>query len=88
MSETLNLLVIGDIIGRAGRKALADHLPTLIDQYGIAFTVANGENLAHGFGLTQKVADEMFKLGVDVLTNGNPSDDLIFCQTCQTYPQY
>ncbi|NWF37550.1 YmdB family metallophosphoesterase [Mariprofundus sp. NF] len=71
MSETLNLLVIGDIIGRAGRKALADHLPVLIDQYGIAFTVANGENLAHGFGLTQKVADEMFKLGVDVLTNGN-----------------
>ncbi|ATX80770.1 hypothetical protein Ga0123461_2370 [Mariprofundus aestuarium] len=71
MSETLNVLVIGDIIGKAGRTALANHLPALIDRHQVDFTVANGENLAHGFGLTKKVADEMFKIGVDVLTNGN-----------------
>jgi len=71
VSETLNVLLIGDIIGKAGRRALSEHLPDLIDQHDIAFTVANGENLAHGFGLTKKVADEMFKIGVDVLTNGN-----------------
>ena len=71
MSETLNVLIIGDVVGRAGRRALADHLPGLIDRYQVGFTVANGENLAAGFGLNEKVANELFKLGVDVLTNGN-----------------
>lgn len=67
----LNILIIGDIIGRAGRRALEEHLPRLIDKYSIDFTVANGENLASGFGLNRKTADEVFSLGVDVLTNGN-----------------
>ena len=71
MSEPLNILVIGDIIGRAGRRALGEHLPTLIDMHRIDFVVANGENLAHGFGLNESVASEMFKIGVNVLTNGN-----------------
>ena len=71
MSETLNVLVVGDIIGKAGRRALTEHLPSLIDKHRIDFVVANGENLAHGFGLNERVANEMFKLGVDVLTNGN-----------------
>ena len=71
MPEALNILVIGDVIGKAGRRALAEHLPTMIDEHRIDFVVANGENLAHGFGLTNKQADEMFALGVDVLTNGN-----------------
>jgi metallophosphoesterase (TIGR00282 family) len=71
MSEQLNILVIGDIIGKAGRRALTEHLPMLIDTHRLDFVVANGENLAHGFGLTGKIADEMFDLGVDVLTNGN-----------------
>ncbi|ATX80976.1 hypothetical protein Ga0123462_0097 [Mariprofundus ferrinatatus] len=71
MSEKLNVLVIGDIIGKAGRRALAEHLPGLIDQYQVDFTVANGENLAAGFGLNARVAEEMFALGVDVMTNGN-----------------
>ncbi len=71
MSEQLNILVIGDIIGKAGRRALTEHLPALIDTHCLDFVVANGENLAHGFGLTGKIADEMFDLGVDVLTNGN-----------------
>lgn len=71
MSESVNILVIGDIIGKAGRRALTEQLPSLIETHAIDFTVANGENLAHGFGLTKKVADEMFKVGVDVLTNGN-----------------
>ncbi|RMH59367.1 MAG: YmdB family metallophosphoesterase [Zetaproteobacteria bacterium] len=71
MPELINILVIGDIIGRAGRRALSEHLPRLIDQHRIDFTVANGENLAAGFGLTRKTAEEMFALGIDVLTNGN-----------------
>jgi len=71
MSETLNILAIGDIIGRAGRRALKEHLPGLIDRHNVDFVVANGENLAAGFGLTEKTAEEMFALGIDVLTNGN-----------------
>jgi 2',3'-cyclic-nucleotide 2'-phosphodiesterase len=71
MPELLNILAIGDIIGRAGRRALQSHLPGLIDRHRIDFVVANGENLASGFGLTEKTAEEMFALGVDVLTNGN-----------------
>jgi metallophosphoesterase (TIGR00282 family) len=71
MSEQLNILVVGDIIGKAGRRALTEHLPVLIDTYHVDFVVANGENLAHGFGLTGKIADDMFDLGIDVLTNGN-----------------
>jgi len=71
MPELLKILAIGDVIGRAGRRALRSALPALIDHHQIDFVIANGENLAAGFGLTEKTADEMFKLGVDVLTNGN-----------------
>lgn len=71
MSEQLNILVIGDIIGKAGRRALTEHLPVLIDTHRLDFVVANGENLAHGYGLTKKIANDMFDLGIDVLTNGN-----------------
>lgn len=71
MPELLNILAIGDIIGKAGRRALREHLPGMIDRHAVDFVVANGENLAAGFGLTEKTADEMFEIGVDVLTNGN-----------------
>ncbi len=67
----LNILLIGDIVGKAGRRALTRGLHHLVDQHMVDFVVANGENLAAGFGLTQKCANEMFRLGVDVLTNGN-----------------
>lgn len=43
MSGALNILVIGDVIGKAGRRALAEHLPALIDEHRIDFVVANGE---------------------------------------------
>ncbi|MFC1536974.1 TIGR00282 family metallophosphoesterase [Pseudomonadota bacterium] len=71
MSDALNTLIIGDIIGRAGRRALHEHLPRLIDTHQIDFVIANGENLAAGFGINLKLADEMFDVGVNVLTNGN-----------------
>lgn len=71
MSEAINTLIIGDIIGRAGRRALQEHLPRLIDLHQLDFVIANGENLAAGFGINIKLADEMFELGVNVLTNGN-----------------
>ncbi len=71
MSNSLNILIIGDVLGKAGRRALRDHLPHLLDEHQIDFCVANGENIAAGFGTTLKLADELFTLGVDVITNGN-----------------
>jgi len=71
MPDSINILIIGDVLGKAGRRALRDHLPHLIDDHQIDFCVANGENLAAGFGTTIKLADELFCIGVDVITNGN-----------------
>ncbi|UCG53951.1 MAG: TIGR00282 family metallophosphoesterase [Dehalococcoidia bacterium] len=65
------VLVIGDIIGSPGRQAVKRLLPRLIEQYGIDFVIANGENVAGGLGLTSNTAKELFGVGVDVITSGN-----------------
>lgn len=67
----MRILFIGDICGRPGRLALRERLGRLIDTHYIDLVVANGENAAAGFGLTVDVADELFGLGIDVLTSGN-----------------
>ncbi|MBZ0325330.1 MAG: YmdB family metallophosphoesterase, partial [Alphaproteobacteria bacterium] len=67
----MRLLYCGDIVGRAGRRAVIDRLPGLRAALGLDFVVANGENAAHGFGITAKICGELFEAGVDVLTSGN-----------------
>lgn len=67
----MNLLFIGDIIGEPGRMILARKLGRLIESEGIDLVVANGENAAGGFGITPKIAKELFDQGVDVITSGN-----------------
>lgn len=67
----VKLLFIGDIIGKTGRQAISRGLHRLIDRYMIDLVIANGENAAGGFGLTQEVASELFKLGIDGITSGN-----------------
>ncbi len=67
----VKLLFIGDIIGRPGRRAVASLLPGLKVEYDLDLIIANGENSAGGFGITPKIADELFGLGIDVLTSGN-----------------
>jgi metallophosphoesterase (TIGR00282 family) len=67
----LKVLFIGDIIGRPGRRALAELLPGLKRDYGIGFTIANCENAAGGFGITEKIIDELGQLEIDVFTSGN-----------------
>jgi len=67
----MRILFIGDICGRAGRLALSERLDRLVDRHCVDLVVANGENAAAGFGLTLDVADELFGLGIDVLTSGN-----------------
>ena len=67
----MRVLMIGDVIGRPGRRAVQALLPGLRDEYGIDLVVANGENAAAGFGLTVDTAQELFDCGVDVITSGN-----------------
>jgi metallophosphoesterase (TIGR00282 family) len=67
----MNILFFGDIMGRSGRDALAKHLPALKAAHAPDFIIANAENAAAGYGLTRKIADELFELGIDVLTTGN-----------------
>jgi metallophosphoesterase (TIGR00282 family) len=63
--------MIGDVIGRPGRRAVESLLPGLRYEYGIDLVVANGENAAAGFGITLDTAQELFDSGVDVITSGN-----------------
>ncbi|MBI4285249.1 MAG: TIGR00282 family metallophosphoesterase [Chloroflexi bacterium] len=65
------VLVIGDIIGRPGRKALQELLTGLRQEYRIDLVIANGENAAGGFGLTPDTANELIASGVNIITSGN-----------------
>lgn len=67
----MKLLFIGDIFGEPGRKAVCTVLPHFIRDRQIDFVVTNGENAAGGRGLTPKICDELFDLGIDVITTGN-----------------
>ena len=67
----MRVLMVGDVIGRPGRRAVKHLLPDLRQEYQIDLVIANGENTAGGFGLTMPTAQELFAAGVDVLTSGN-----------------
>ncbi len=68
----MRILFIGDIMGKPGRRLLAEMLPGVKkDLGGVDFVIANGENAAAGFGLTESVMRDLFAVGVDVLTGGN-----------------
>ncbi|MBI5056748.1 MAG: TIGR00282 family metallophosphoesterase [Nitrospirae bacterium] len=67
----MKILFIGDIVGKPGRNAVKEGLPDLINKLKIDFVIANGENAAGGFGITQETGEEILALGVHVLTSGN-----------------
>jgi len=68
----MNILLLGDILGPAGRKALTESLPNLIKQKELDFVVVNGENAADpGVGITKRIVEEFLEIGVDVITTGN-----------------
>jgi metallophosphoesterase (TIGR00282 family) len=67
------ILFCGDLVGPAGRRAVRSLLPALIEQHSPTFVVVNAENVAGGFGITPKIADELLTAGVDVITLGNHS---------------
>ena len=67
----MNILLIGDIVGKGARKAVRTLVPDLIKEYGCCFCIANGENMAGGAGLTGRCVDELCERGVDVITSGD-----------------
>ncbi len=67
----MKILFIGDIVGRGGRKAVAELLPRVREERGIDFSLANGENAAGGTGITPKIMNQLFSDGVDIITSGN-----------------
>ncbi|MBM4120871.1 MAG: TIGR00282 family metallophosphoesterase [Nitrospira sp.] len=71
----MKVLVIGDIMGEPGRRAVERRLPKLVAEHGIDLVVANGENIAGGFGITPELAEELFEWGASVITTGNHAWD-------------
>jgi metallophosphoesterase (TIGR00282 family) len=67
----MKLLFIGDIFGGPGREKIKTYLPGIIEKESIFFTIAQGENLAGGIGITSATAKEMFEAGVYCITTGN-----------------
>jgi metallophosphoesterase (TIGR00282 family) len=71
----MKILMIGDIMGEPGRRAVARLLPKLVAKHDIDVVVGNGENVAGGFGITSDLMDDLFDLGVSVITTGNHAWD-------------
>jgi metallophosphoesterase (TIGR00282 family) len=67
----VRLLFIGDIVGRPGRELVTRGLTAIVEHYAADLVIANGENVAGGFGITRQIGDQLLEAGVDVLTSGN-----------------
>ena len=67
----MKLVYFGDVVGKSGRVALRKHLPRVIEHLNPDFIIVNGENAAHGFGITEKICKQFFEMDVDVVTTGN-----------------
>jgi len=73
----MRILFLGDVVGEPGRRLMEAHLPALRRELALDFVVVNGENAAHGHGITDRIAQQWFdELGVDVITTGNHAFDV------------
>ena len=71
----MRILFVGDVVGRSGRTAVAEHLPEMIRNWSLDLVVVNGENAAGGFGITEAIYQEFVDAGADAITLGNHSWD-------------
>src|SRR3984957_8455697 len=71
----MRILFVGDVVGRSGRTAVAEHLPEMIRNWSLDLVVVNGENAAGGFGITEAIYQEFVDAGADAVTLGNHSWD-------------
>ena len=67
----MNILFVGDIVGRPGRELIRKGLRALVDRYSPDLVIANAENAAAGFGVTKEIGDTLLEWGIDVMTSGN-----------------
>ena len=71
----MKIIYLGDVVGKSGRNAVHDNLDQLSRLFSPDFVIINGENSAHGFGITGKICRDFFEVGIDVITLGNHSWD-------------
>jgi hypothetical protein len=71
MQKSINILFIGDIVGSYGREITRHLLPGLKKEYAVDFIIANGENSAHGYSITEKIYSAFMEMGIDAITMGN-----------------
>ena len=68
----MRILFLGDVVGKSGCLAVNENLPDLIKKKKIDFVIINGENAAdQGVGITEKISNDLFNSGADVITTGN-----------------
>ncbi|NSW75349.1 MAG: YmdB family metallophosphoesterase, partial [Candidatus Atribacteria bacterium] len=67
----MKFLIVGDVVGKPGRKVLHAQLQKVRQNFNVDAVVVNGENAAGGLGITPEVCNEILALGVDVVTTGN-----------------
>lgn len=78
-SNVMKILFIGDIVGSVGREMVKEQVAKLKEQYQLDLVIGNGENAAHGKGITRKIYNQLRNYGLDVITMGNHTfakDDL------------
>lgn len=67
----MNILFLGDLVGEGTLPFLKKNLPNILKKYNISFVIVNGENLAEGYGITPNLCDQLFNLGVNVISSVN-----------------
>ena len=67
----MKILICGDVVGKAGRRAIEENLPDIRQRLELDFVIVNGENAAHGFGITDKICEKFYAAGADAITTGN-----------------
>src|SRR6056297_2796354 len=67
----MRILILGDVIGQSGMRAVVSALKGLIKQHRADVVIVNGENAADGFGINHALAEQLFRAGADVITTGN-----------------
>lgn len=67
----MRVLMVGDLVGKPGRQLAQELIPRLREEHAVDFVIVNGENSAGGIGITQDIAEALFRYKVDVITLGN-----------------
>ncbi len=67
----MKMLICGDVVGKSGRRVIEENLPEIRQRLDLDFVIVNGENAAHGFGITDKICEKFYAAGADAITTGN-----------------